>query len=31
MSEITELRPGFGVEMDEAILRKMADNFVRLY
>lgn len=31
MSEITELRPGFGIEMDETKLEKMADNFVRLY
>jgi L-alanine-DL-glutamate epimerase-like enolase superfamily enzyme len=31
MCEITQLRPGFGIEMDETILGKMADNFVRLY
>jgi len=31
MSEITELRPGFGIEMDETKLRTVADNFVRLY
>jgi len=31
MSEITKLRPGFGIEMDETKLEKMADNFVILY
>ncbi|MDX1315072.1 MAG: hypothetical protein R3356_06190, partial [Eudoraea sp.] len=31
MSEITKLRPGFGIEMDETKLGKMADNFVILY
>lgn len=31
MSEITKLRPGFGIEMDEIKLGEMADKFVILY
>jgi L-alanine-DL-glutamate epimerase-like enolase superfamily enzyme len=31
MSEITKLRPGFGIEMDESKLKAMANNYVSLF